>query len=146
MVAGLGDMGFSLALSALGSGFGVSYAGLASVGAWKKAYQNNKAAPFLLVAFIGAPLSQTVYGFILRNQIKAANLPPETYPYQMLIGALAGLAIGFSALVQGKIGAKAADALAETGKGFGNYLMALGIAETVAIFVLVFSMTTLPKM
>jgi V/A-type H+-transporting ATPase subunit K len=28
--------------------------------------------------------------------------------------------------------------MAETGKGFGNYLMALGIIETVALFVMVF--------
>ncbi len=31
-----------------------------------------------------------------------------------------------------------ADALAETGQGFGNYLMTLGVIETVALFVLVF--------
>jgi V/A-type H+-transporting ATPase subunit K len=28
--------------------------------------------------------------------------------------------------------------MAETGKGFGNYLMVLGIIETIALFVLVF--------
>jgi V/A-type H+-transporting ATPase subunit K len=28
--------------------------------------------------------------------------------------------------------------MTETGKGFGNYLMALGIIETVALFVMVF--------
>jgi V/A-type H+-transporting ATPase subunit K len=28
--------------------------------------------------------------------------------------------------------------MAETGKGFGNYLMALGIIETVALFAMVF--------
>ena len=38
------------------------------------------------------------------------------------------------------------DALAETGKGFGNYIMVLGIIETIAIFTLVFTMTTLPKL
>jgi V/A-type H+-transporting ATPase subunit K len=54
------------------------------------------------------------------------------------IGVFGGLAIGASALFQGRIGAGAADALAETGKGFGNYLMALGIIETVALFVMVF--------
>jgi F0F1-type ATP synthase membrane subunit c/vacuolar-type H+-ATPase subunit K len=34
----------------------------------------------------------------------------------------------------------AAAALGETGKGMVNYLMVLGIVETVALFVLVFSM------
>jgi len=50
-----------------------------------------------------------------------------------------------SAFMQGKAGAKAADALAETGKGFGNYIMVLGIIETVALFVMVFTMTALPR-
>ena len=145
MIEGLGDMGFSLAFSALGSGIGIGIAGMAAIGAWKRAYMQNKMAPFILTAFIGAPLTQTIYGFILKSQIKAANLPPETYPYQMIIGAVAGLAIGLSAWMQGAIGAKAADALAETGKGFGNYMMAVGIIETVAIFTMVFTMTTLPK-
>ena len=146
MIQGLGDMGFSLTLSAIGSGLGAGVAGMAACGAWKKAYALNKAAPFTMIAFVGAPLSQTVYGFILKNAIKNSNLPPETYPYQMLIGAMAGLAIGISAWMQGLAGAKAADALGETGKGFGNYIMVLGVIETVALFILVFTMTTLPKL
>ena len=145
MVEGLGDMGLSLALAAAGSALGTGAAGMAAVGAWKKAFMQNKVAPFILVAFVGAPLSQTIYGFILKNQIKAANLPPESYPFQMVIGAAAGLAIGFSAWMQGKAGARAADALAESGKGFGNYIMVLGVIETVALFVMVFTRTALPK-
>jgi len=145
MVEGLGDMGLSLALAAAGSALGTGAAGMAAVGAWKKAFIQNKVAPFILIAFVGAPLSQTIYGFILKNQIKAANLPPESYPYQMIIGAAAGLAIGFSAWMQGKAGARAADALTESGKGFGNYIMVLGVIETVALFVMVFTMTALPK-
>ncbi|MEW6754309.1 MAG: V-type ATP synthase subunit K [Candidatus Latescibacterota bacterium] len=144
MVEGLGDMNSSLALSAIGSALGTGVAGMAAVGAWKKAFAQNKAAPFILIAFVGAPLSQTIYGMILRNAIQTANLPPESYLYQILLGSLAGLAIGLSAFMQGKAGAKAADALAETGKGFGNYIMVLGVIETVALFVMVFAMTALP--
>lgn len=145
MVQGLGDMGFSLALSALGSGLGTGVAGMAAIGAWKKVFVQNKAAPFILIAFVGAPLSQTIYGMILRNAIQAAKLPPESYTYQMILGGVAGAAIGLSAWMQGKAGARAADALAETGKGFGNYIMVLGVIETVALFVMVFAMTALPK-
>ena len=144
MIEGLGDMSLSLAFAAIGSAFGTGFAGMAAVGAWKKAFTQNKAAPFILVAFVGAPLSQTIYGMILRNAIQAANLPPESYPYQMVLGMAAGLAMGASAYMQGKAGAKAADALAETGKGFGNYIMVLGVIETVALFVMVFTMTALP--
>ncbi len=144
MVEGLGDMGLSLAFAAIGSALGTGIAGMAAIGAWKRAFQNNKAAAFILIAFVGAPLSQTIYGLILRNAILDANLPPESYPFQMVLGLAAGLAMGASAWMQGKAGASAADALAETGKGFGNYIMVLGVVETVALFAMVFSMMALP--
>ncbi len=145
MVQGLGDMGFSLALAAMGSALGTGAAGMAAIGAWKKAFMNNKSAPFILVAFVGAPLTQTIYGFILKNQIQSANLPPESYLYQMILGGIAGLAMGFSAWMQGKAGARASDALAESGKGFANYLMVLGVIESVALFVMAFTMLALPQ-
>jgi len=56
---------------------------------------------------------------------------------------MGGLAMGLSAWLQGKAGAMASDALTESQKGFGNYIMVLGIIETVALFVMVFLMTTL---
>jgi len=144
MIQGFGDMNASLTLAAVGSALGTGVAGMAAIGAWKRAFLQNKAAPFILVAFVGAPLSQTIYGMILRNAIKGANLPPESYIYQLILGLLAGLAIGASAFYQGKAGARACDALAETGKGFGQYIMVLGVVETVALFVMVFSMMALP--
>ena len=62
-------------------------------------------------------------------------------PWLLLgLGVLGGLAMGYSAAFQGKAGAAAADALAETGKGTAQYLIVLGIVETVAVFVLVFMM------
>ena len=61
-----------------------------------------------------------------------------------MIGAFAGFAMGLSAFLQGKAGAKAADALGETGKGFTNYIMVLGIIETVALFVMIFARGALP--
>ena len=145
MVSGLGDMGLSLSFAAMGSALGTGVAGMAAIGAWKRAFMQNKAAPFILIAFVGAPLSQTIYGMILRNSIQSANLDPGSYPLQMALGMAAGLAMGISAWMQGKAGASAADALAETGKGFGNYIMVLGVIETVALFVMVFIMTALPK-
>ncbi|MCF7908395.1 MAG: V-type ATP synthase subunit K [Candidatus Omnitrophica bacterium] len=144
MIQGFGDMNASLTLAAVGSALGTGVAGMAAIGAWKRAFIQNKAAPFILVAFVGAPLSQTIYGMILRNAIRGANLPPETYIYQLILGLLGGLAMGASAFYQGKAGAKACDALAETGKGFGQYIMVLGVIETVALFVMVFCMTAIP--
>ncbi|NQT33423.1 MAG: V-type ATP synthase subunit K [Candidatus Omnitrophica bacterium] len=145
MVQGLGDMGLSLTFAAIGSALGTGVAGMAAIGAWKRAFVQNKMAPFILIAFVGAPLSQTIYGMILTGRIRAANLDPSTYSFQIVLGLAAGLAMGASAWMQGKAGASAADALAETGKGFGNYIMVLGVIETVALFVMVFTMMALPS-
>ena len=141
----LGDMNLSLIIAAIGSALGTGAAGMAAIGAWKKAYLQNKVAPFLLVAFVGAPLSQVIYGFILRDQILNAKWEGVSMGWPILIGAVAGVAIGLSALMQGKAGAKASDALAETGKGFANYIMVVGVIETVALFVMIFAMIALPK-
>ena len=145
MLEGLGDMSASLSLAAMGSALGTGIAGMAAVGAWKKCFVQNKPVPFILIAFVGAPLSQTIYGMILRNAIRSANMPPDAYPWQLIFGLLGGLAMGISAWMQGKAGAAAADALGETGKGFGNYIMVLGVIETVALFVMVFLITAIPK-
>ena len=131
------DLGLAAAISlaAVGSALGTGYAGMAAVGAWKKCYAQSKAAPILLIAFVGAPISQTIYGMLLMNAIAGAA---QTGHYLWGMGMFGGLAIGASAMMQGKAGAGAADALAETGKGIGNYLMVVGIIETVALFVMVF--------
>jgi len=143
VVSSLGKLGGAAALSfaAIGSALGTGAAGMAAVGAWKKCYAQNKLAPFILVAFIGAPLTQTIYGMIVMNTIvKAATSATAVMYHNLLAGGLiAGIAMGMSAWMQGKAAAGASDALAETGKGFVNYLMALGMIETVALFVMAFA-------
>ncbi len=139
----IGQLGFaaSLALAAIGSALGCGAAGMAAVGAWKKCFAQNRPAPFMIIAFVGAPLTQTIYGMILMNSINAAA--DASSMARLGVGVFGGMAIGFSALLQGKAGACASDALAETGKGFGQYIMVLGLIETVALFVMVFLMGTL---
>ena len=64
--------------------------------------------------------------------------------YKEVNGSLfCGLAIGLSALFQGKCAAAAADALGSTGKGTANYFIVIGIVETVALFTLVFGLLLL---
>ncbi|NLE64302.1 MAG: V-type ATP synthase subunit K [Elusimicrobia bacterium] len=134
----LKDLGLAavLGLAACGSAAGAGVAGMAAVGGWKKAYAQNKAASFMLVSFVGAPLSQTIYGMILMNKI--AEVASTTGQFFWAAGIFGGAAMGLSAYFQGKAGAAAADAFSETGKGFANYLMVLGIIETVALFIMVF--------
>lgn len=136
----------ALSMAAVGSALGTGTAGAASIGAWKKCYAQGKPAPFMLLTFVGAPLSQTIYGMIL--MFKMVGQASAQAPWQGLagIGIVAGIGMGMSAWMQGRAGAGASDALAETGEGFTNDLAALGVIETVAIFVMVFSLIALNNM
>lgn len=137
-------MACALGLAAIGSAFGAGSASLASVGAWKKCYANGKPAPFMMVAFSGAPLTQTIYGFLLMNFIRSAFEANTASPMLcMLVGIFAGFTIGLSAWFQGRVACASADALGETGKGTANYFIVIGIVETVALFTLVFSLLML---
>lgn len=142
MIVQFKDLGaiLVLALSAVGSGWGAGVAGMSAIGAWKKNFSQNKTAPFMLVVFVAAPLTQTVYGMIVMRQLMAIANKGQ---YLWAIGAFAGLAIGLSALWQGKCAAVACDAMGETGKGFGNYLVVLGMTETVALLTMAFSLMLL---
>jgi V/A-type H+-transporting ATPase subunit K len=77
---------------------------------------------------------------ILMNTIIGSGKDPL---FRLGAGILGGIAIGVSAWYQGKAGASGSDALAETGKGFANYIMVLGVIETVALFILVFLLIVL---
>ena len=136
----------AVSLAAVGSALGTGTAGSSAIGAMKKCYAQGKQAPFLLIALAGAPLSQTIYGMILMIFIKNQIAEKSSYwPLFLIMGIVGGLAMGVSAWYQGKAGAGACDALGETGKGFANYLMILGIVETVAIFALVFALMAMPS-
>lgn len=138
MNIGMIGMAAALGLSALGSALGTGAASLSAVGGWKKCYANGKPAPFIMVAFSGAPLTQTIYGFLLMNFISAAAVAGQDAALLLGAGVFGGLAIGLSAWMQGRAAAAASDALAETGKGTANYFIVIGIVETVALFTLVF--------
>lgn len=140
LAVAMGKMGGALALTlaAIGSGLGIGAAGQAAVGAWKKCFLQNKPAPFLQLAVcVGAPITQTFYGMIVMTKLLGLAENPTANP-ALFVWGFGGVAIGVSAWMQGKIAAASVDAFAETGQGFTNYLLALGIAESVAIFVMVF--------
>jgi V/A-type H+-transporting ATPase subunit K len=144
----LGTLGASLLLgiTALGSGVGVMIAGAATIGAWKKCYLQKKAAPMILLAFTGNPLTQTLYAFVLmQSAMTAANLPANVGRGWELFGlcVAASIALCSTAIVQGKLAACGVETLVDTGKGFAQYYIVMGIAETVALFAMVFTMTFL---
>ncbi|OZV68095.1 V-type ATP synthase subunit K [Winogradskyella aurantia] len=143
-VEGLGDMGMSLSIAAIGSAIGTGIAGMAAIGAWKKMITNGQKAATALLIFVGAPLSQVIYGMILKNAIADANLSPDSYLWQIIIGLFAGAAMAGSAIFQGKAGARACDAIAAGANDTAKYIMIIGVVETVALFVMIFTMTGLP--
>ena len=138
---GMIGAGLVMGIADMGSAIGIGIAGQGAIGAWKRCYLNNKPAPFLLVVFAGAPLTQTIYGFLLMNSMKGKVLDGALDPlFSLGLGLACGLAMCMSAIAQGKAGAAGSDALGETGKGFTNYIMVVGLCETVALFAMVFGM------
>lgn len=140
----------ALSFSAIGSAFGTGIAGMAAIGAGKRCFLTDKPFPFVVIAFVGAPLTQTIYGFLLMNAILrlsqahlAADSAGAAYLYLLTGGVLGGVVIGLAAMLQGRAAAAASDALAETGKGFVNFMMILGVIESVALFVMIFIIVTL---
>ena len=135
----------AVGLAAVGSAIGAGTAGAAAIGAWKKCYQQGKAAPFLLIAMVGAPLSQTIYAMLMMVLSKQAIVEKPEYALAYIcLGLLGGVAQMVSAIFQGRCGANGCVSFAETGKGFANYLIVLGVVETCAIFALVFSFMAMP--
>ena len=144
LIGSLGKLGAAMTLcfAAIGSAAGTGIAGMAAAGSWRKCHYLNKQAPFMLVAFVGLPLTQTIYGMIVMNAIMRA-VESGAMSIALLMGGLAaGIAIGASSWAKGHAAASACDAMAETGKGFVNYLMVLGVIETVSLFVMVFTTKT----
>ncbi|HZK19786.1 MAG TPA: V-type ATP synthase subunit K [Treponemataceae bacterium] len=137
MMIGMFGAAFVFGIAAIGSAIGIGTAGQAAIGAWKRCYMDNKPAPFILTVFAGAPLTQTIYAFLLmRSMITSA----QDGLFLLALGIFSGFAMATSAIYQGKAGAAGSDALGETGKGFANYIMVVGLCETVALFAMVFSM------
>ena len=134
---GLLGAALCMGIAAIGSAVGIGIAGQGAIGAWKRCYVNNKPAPFILTVFAGAPLTQTIYGFLLMQQMASSTKNPG---FLLGLGIASGLAMCFSAIAQGQAGAAGSDALGETGKGFAQYIMVVGLCETVALFAMVFSM------
>ena len=127
----------SFGLSAIGSGVGMAANGPAVIGAWKKCYVQKRPAPFILLVFGGTCLSNIIYGFITMTVLAASTNLNDAWLLGLGVGS--GLCIAIVAVTQAMCSAAAADAYAETGQGFGNNLMIVGIAETISLFAMVFT-------
>lgn len=159
-LAWLGWFGYASAIgiSAIGSALGIRAAGQGAIGGWKKCYAEGKKPPFMIIAFTGMPLSQTLYGLVLMliiqghvntilaaaaNGTLGASKGIEAMAAMGAIGFLGSIGMAVSAWAQGVACSSAIDSLVATGKGTGNYVLVAGIIETVALFVLAFMIMAL---
>lgn len=147
----LGEIGAVLALGmgALGSAMGIGAAGQAAAGAWAKESRAGRNLSFTYIILLGMPLSQTLYAMIVMNNMQPVYSNAETAVADagllLGIGLAAGTGEMLSAWIQGLIGAAGIRALSEgEGKGFAFIIIAMGIVETVGIFVMVFLLGMIP--
>jgi V/A-type H+-transporting ATPase subunit K len=96
-----------------------------------------------LLAFVGFPLTEVFYGYILLRQMMGVTVTADNAGLILGLGIGSGFAIALVGIAEGWIGAAAAESLTDTGKGFANYVAVLGICETVALFVMVLSMISI---
>ena len=138
-IGALGQIGViaCFGFSSLGAILAMVINGPAVIGAWKKCYLQKKPAPFILVIFAGTCLSNPIYGFITMTALADSVVLNNIQLFAL--GISAGLSIALSAFIQARCSAAAAEAYAETGQGFANFLMVIGIAETIALFAMVFT-------
>jgi V/A-type H+/Na+-transporting ATPase subunit K len=143
-------LALALGLATIGSALGIGAAGQAAAGAWAREARAGQPLRFTYIIFLGMPLSQTIYGFILM----LIGVSERVYDPAILtahagallsIGLAGGLAQLFSAWMQGRIGAAAVRALSDgDGQGIAFLIIAMGIAETVGLFGFVFLLMVLP--
>jgi V/A-type H+/Na+-transporting ATPase subunit K len=147
----LGEIGavLGLGMGAVGSAMGIGAAGQAAAGAWAKESRAGRNLNFTYIILLGMPLSQTLYAMIVMNNMQPvySNLETSIADAGLLFGI--GLATGtgemLSAWIQGLVGAAGIRMLSEgEGKGFAFIIIAMGIVETVGIFVMVFLLGMIP--
>lgn len=132
------SLGLIMGFGGLGSCLGIKAAGTAAAAGWAKEGKEGKPLSGKFSGLVGMPVSQTLYCMILYFLMS---------PYASVDangGVLFGIAVGvgmcqlFSAYVQGLIGGAGVRALVDNGgKGFGNIIVAMGIAESVGLFAMV---------
>ncbi len=125
----------AMALSAIGSVIGCAVAGQAAIGAMVDTESGY--GRYLGVSLM--PSSQTIYGIVVMFTLQRA-VTPATAPALFGIGLLAGLALMFSAIHQGRACASAIHASKTKPEIFGLSLAPAAIVEGFAVFTFVFAL------
>lgn len=129
-----------LGLSSIGSCIGCGISGLASHAVMSRVEEGHGK----YIGMSAAPATPSIYGFVLMllmaTAIKSGSLPPLS---GVFIGIFAGLALMASSIYMGQVCASGIQASAKQPAIFGKCFAAIGIIESVALFVFVFSLLLL---
>ncbi len=127
----------ALTLSSIGSTIGCYIAGAASHAAMSRTDEGHGK----FIGLSAGPSSQCIYGFILMLLMSRAILAGTLSPISgIAMGLFAGLAIGLTAIAQGKVCATAIQATLKDPSLFGKCFASVGIIESFALFTFVFCM------
>ncbi len=126
-----------LTISSIGSCIGCYIAGSASHGAMAKTEEGHGK----FIGMSAAPSSQCIYGFILMLLLSQSIQRGTTSEIAgMWIGLTTGLALLASSVFQGKVCATGIQASLKQPSVFGKCFAAVGILESFALFVFVFTL------
>jgi V/A-type H+-transporting ATPase subunit K len=137
VILGLGWAGIFLptALGAIGSIVGCARGGQAACGA----LLDVESGYGRLVGASALPSSQTIYGIVVTMQLNR-TVTPDAAPGLFAVGLLVGLALLFSAVLQGSCVASAINATKTKPEIFGLAIAPAAIVEGFAVFAFIFSM------
>jgi len=138
LILGKMALGLIMGFGGLGSSLGVLAAGNAAAGGWAKEGKEGRPLSGKFTGLVGMPVSQTLYCLILYIMMVEYASVAANGPVLFGIAIGVGMCQFVSAYAQGNIGGAGVRCLVENGgKGFGNIVVAMGIAESIALFALV---------
>lgn len=125
----------ALTLASIGSTVGCSIAGVASHAAMSRTEEGHGK----FIGLSATPSSQSIYGFILMLLMSKAIIEGGFSPISgVAMGLFAGIALGASAIYQGKVCATGIQACLKNPSLFGKCFASIGIIESFALFTFVF--------
>ena len=129
-----------LSLSSIGSSMGCYIAGAASHAAMSRVEEGHGK----FIGMSAAPASISIYGFILMLMMNKAIIAGTLSPVSgIAMGIFAGGALLITSVLMGKVCSTGIQASAKEPAIFGKCFAAVGIIESIALFIFVFSILLL---
>ena len=136
---GMFGPGLVLLIAMIGVLIGIGFSGTAALGIMKHCKKENKPIPWIILAFVGAPITGAAYSNILmQHMLTSITLENENILFSYSIGV--GLIMALSMAITGKLGAIACNEVSENANRFNLHIFKIGIVNSAAIFAMIFAM------